>query len=71
MPYDTSTPDGDVLVHARRPLPTAAGIADCLLLLEEEADALGLEAAKRLLGAVAVAVMEEALARHGAVSPKA
>jgi hypothetical protein len=71
MPYDTSILDGDVLEAARRPLPTAAGIADCLLLLEEEAAALGLDAAKRLLGAVAVAVMEEALARHGGISPKA
>lgn len=71
MPYDTSTPDGDILDASRRPLPSAAGIADCLLLLEEEAEALGLDAARRLLGAVAVAVMEEALARHGAVSPKA
>ena len=71
MPYDTSSPDGDVLDASRRPLTSAAGIADSLLLLEAEAAALGLDAAKRLLGAVAVVVMEEALARHGGVSPKA
>ncbi|WP_198376265.1 hypothetical protein [Neoroseomonas rubea] len=68
MPYDAIDFPAQRTANDLRPLPSAAGIVDCLRLMEQEAGLLGLDVAQRLLGAVAVAVMDEALSRHAGPS---